>query len=95
MVELFAQINISTQVSAPVVGPDPSGIPNTRNRGPIEEVFIRATKVTTLALGLIFFLGEVTAKEFDQSQTGSQFLGWANMVALDTLRMGMDVIPNL
>ena len=92
LVEVFAQVLISTQVSTPIIG---SAIPNTKNRGPIEEVFIRATKITPLALGLIYFLGEVTPKEFEQAEAGSQFLTWANRIASDTLRTGMDVIPNL
>lgn len=97
LVELFTQILSSSQVSAPVINTDSNDIPNTRSRGPIEEVFIRATKITALALGLIYFIGEVTKKEYDQMEggKGSQFLTWGNKVALDTLRTGMDVIPNL
>jgi len=68
-------------------------MPTTRNRGALEEVFIRATRVETLTLGLIYFL----SKEMSQPQ-GEDDKGlakWATGVAVDTLRTGKDIIPNL
>jgi len=92
--QLLSQILISTQLPTPLISSDPKDIPNTRNRGPIEEVFIRATRIPTLATGLMYFIGEVAKRDLaDETERG--FLAWASDVALDTLRTGMDIIPSL
>jgi nucleolar MIF4G domain-containing protein 1 len=66
-----------------------NSIPTTRNRGALEQVFIKATRMESLALGLLFFL----QKEMSQPKNGGseQLVKWATGVAVDTLRTGMDV----
>ncbi|KAI0078809.1 MIF4G-domain-containing protein [Panus rudis PR-1116 ss-1] len=94
LVQLFTDTFISTQLSTPLISSDPEALPRTRNRAPLEEVFIKATKIQALALGLMYFLGEVVKHEVeDMDESG--FLVWATKVALDTLRTGLDVVPNL
>lgn len=88
--ELFTQIFISSQVSTPLLSSDLKDYPQTKNRGPLEEVFIRATKMQTLALGLIYFLEEAF-----KGDTDGPLVKWASEVAKDTLRTGMDVISGL
>ncbi|KAH9917843.1 uncharacterized protein B0H18DRAFT_687168 [Fomitopsis serialis] len=56
--ELLTQVFVSTQVSTPLLSADPSALPTTRNRGALEEAFIKATRVQNLAVGLIYFLSE-------------------------------------
>lgn len=92
--ELFTHLLISTQLATPLLTSDPADFPSTRNRGPIEEVFIKATRVQALALGLVYFLGEVFRQEIDEDG-GKGFLKWATKVAVDTLRTGMDVVAGL
>ncbi|CAL1716321.1 unnamed protein product [Somion occarium] len=94
LVQLLVHVFISSQLSSPLISSDPKDIPRTRNRGPLEEIFIKATRIQTLALGLVYFLGQVVKHEVDQIDDAG-FLSWASKVALDTLRTGMDVVPTL
>lgn len=77
-------------MSTPVLG---TAVTTTRNRGAIEEVFIKATRIEALALGLVYFL----SKEMTGSKNGEgeSLVKWASGVAVDTLRTGMDIVPNL
>lgn len=90
--ELLLQVFISTQVSTPLLSAAPSALPTTRNRGAIEEVFIKATRVQNLAVGLVYFLGEAFRTEAGDEKG---FIRWASQVAMDTLRTGMDVVAGL
>ena len=82
----FHQLFASSQVSAPVLGVD---LPPTRSKGPIGEIFIKATRVQALAMGLAYFLTEM------KKTSEEEFVQWASAVAIDTLRTGLDVIPTL
>jgi len=82
----FHQLFASSQVSVPVLGAD---LPPTRSKGPIEEIFIKATRVQALAMGLVYFLTEM------KKTSEEEFVRWASSVAIDTLRTGLDVIPTL
>jgi len=82
----FHQLFASSQVSAPVLGAD---LPPTRSKGPIEEIFIKATRAQALAMGLVYFLTEM------KKASEEEFVQWASAVAIDTLRTGLDVIPTL
>ena len=55
-------------------------------------MFIKATRVQNLAVGLIYFLGEAFHKDAGDEKG---FIKWASQVARDTLRMGMDVVAGL
>ncbi|KAJ7475957.1 hypothetical protein FB451DRAFT_1034114 [Mycena latifolia] len=91
--ELLVQLFVSSQVSTPVIGA--SAVPTTRNRGPVEEIFIKASRLETLAMGLVYFLTEVF-RDVGEMPEGLQKLSkWASAVAKDTLRTGVDVIPSL
>ncbi|KAI0091308.1 hypothetical protein BDY19DRAFT_991875 [Irpex rosettiformis] len=90
--EMFTHVLISTQLPTPILSSDPKDFPTTRNRGPLEEVFIKATRLETLALGLVYFLSQI----FDQGREqngGSGFVKWATKVAIETLRTGMGIVP--
>ena len=84
-VELFTHIFASTQLTAPVRSSAVDDLPMTRNRGPLEDVFMKAAKFETLALGLVFFLGQ----QFRQGLE-NDFLEWAVNVSMQTLRAGVD-----
>ena len=86
--QLLIQTFVSTQVSTPVIT---NTLPSSRNRGAIEEVFIKATRIEALASGLIYFL----SGGMGHDEPEETFVKWAIGVALGTLRVGMDVIPNL
>ncbi|PSS19945.1 hypothetical protein PHLCEN_2v3118 [Hermanssonia centrifuga] len=92
--ELFTHLLISTQLSTPLLSPNPEDHPKTRNRGALEEVFVKATRVQTLAFGLVYFLSEIFEHEAEEGG-GSGFLRWATKIAVDTLRTGVDVAAGL
>lgn len=85
--QLFAQIFVATQGSSPMLSDRLDDI-ESRNRGVIEDTFIRATKIENLGLGLIFFLSHAFREE-------SGFLQWAGSVAKETLQSGMGYIPRI
>ena len=86
--QFLIQIFISTQVSTPVIT---NTIPSSRNRGAIEDVFVKATRIEALASGLVYYL----SREMVHDEPEGGFVKWAIGVALETLGMGMDVIPTL
>ncbi|OSX58848.1 hypothetical protein POSPLADRAFT_1173112 [Postia placenta MAD-698-R-SB12] len=90
--ELLTQIFISTQVSTPLLSRNPKDLPKGHNRGPLEEVFMKATRVQTLVIGLVYFIGDVFKGDMIEDDG---FLKWAAQVARDTLRTGMDVVAGL
>jgi nucleolar MIF4G domain-containing protein 1 len=92
--ELFAQLFLSSQVATPVISASAS-VPTTRNRGPVEEIFIKASRLEALAMGLVYFLTEAF-RDVEEMPDGLQRLvKWATGVAKDTLRTGVDVNPSL
>ena len=59
----------------------------TRNRNVVEEIFIKVSRVETLAMGLVLCLLELFPEKHFKSDDGfSKFLKWAVGVAKDTLR---------
>lgn len=85
--ELFVQIFFASQASSPVLADDVSE-QTSRNRGMIEEIFVKATKIESLGLGLIFFLSYAFRGE-------EGLVGWASALAKETLQTGMNEIPRL
>ncbi|KAH9935250.1 hypothetical protein B0H21DRAFT_780860 [Amylocystis lapponica] len=75
--ELLTQLFASTQLSTPLL-----------DRGTLEEVFIKATRMHTLVVGLVYFIGEVCRED-------DGFVKWAGQVARDTLRTGVDAVAGL
>jgi len=93
--ELFIQIFINSQQPTPVANSDIKDLVFTRNRNAVEEIFIKASRVEGLAMGLVFFLSEsFPEKHFKLDDGVSKFLKWAVGVAKDTLRTGIDLIPS-
>ncbi|KAJ7104034.1 hypothetical protein B0H15DRAFT_808180 [Mycena belliarum] len=88
--ELFVQLFVSSQVSTPVISA--SAVPTTRNRGPIEEIFIKASRLEALAMGLVYFLTEAFRDVEDMPDGLQKLSKWASAVAKDTLRTGVQVL---
>ncbi|OSD06573.1 MIF4G-domain-containing protein [Trametes coccinea BRFM310] len=87
MRELFVHLLANTQLATPLLSSERrEDLPTTRNKGPLEEVFLKGAKIQAVALGLVYFLQ--TAFKGEEG-----FLKWASQVALDTLRTGMEVVP--
>jgi nucleolar MIF4G domain-containing protein 1 len=85
---------VSSQVSTPLLDLSIERLPTTRNRRAVEEIFIKATRIENLAMGLMYFLSEIFKSDGDNGEM-STFLKWGCDLAKDTLRTGMDIIPNL
>lgn len=83
---LFRQLFAYSQMSTPIPSDD---LPPTRSKGPLEEIFIKATRIQALAMGLVYFLTEM------KKASEEEFIQWAGAIAIDTLRTGLDVIPTL
>lgn len=86
--ELFIQLFIASQVSSPMLSHDSSDYPSMRNRGSLEEIFLKTSRIENLGLGLIFFMSSTFKGE-------DGFLTWASSVAKETLQTGMDHIPRI
>ncbi|KAK0223272.1 hypothetical protein IW262DRAFT_1458274 [Armillaria fumosa] len=93
--EMLSQLFISTQTSTPLIGSNTKILSTTRDRAAIEEVFVKATRVPNLAMGLVYFLSNTTQDDEIIDETVTKFIRWATEVAKDTLRTGVDVVPNL
>lgn len=76
-------------MSTPLISSNPKDLPTTRNRGAIEEIFIKATRIQTLAMGLVYFMSEAFNGE-DSSGESEKLVKWASRVAKDTLRTMID-----
>lgn len=86
--ELFIQLFIASQVSSPMLSNDSGDYPSMRNRGSLEEIFLKASRIENLGLGLVFFISSTFKGE-------DGFLTWASSVAKETLQTGMDHIPRI
>ncbi|KAJ7761899.1 hypothetical protein DFH07DRAFT_412445 [Mycena maculata] len=93
--ELLVQLFVSSQVATPVISASASAVPTTRHRGPVEEIFIKASRVEALAMGLVYFLTEVFRDVEEMPDPLKKLTKWATGVAKDTLRTGVDVVPSL
>ena len=82
----FQQLFANSQLSTPILSGE---LPRTRNKGPLEGIFIKATRIQELSMGLVYFLTEM------KKASGKEFIEWACSTAIDTLRTGVDVIPTL
>lgn len=91
--ELLLQVFISSQTATPLI--DTNQLPTTRNRAAIEEVFVKATRIQNLAMGLVYFMTHSFSKYSYEDEMLVKFVKWANGLALDTLRTGVDIIPTL
>jgi len=92
--ELFTQIFVNSQRPTPLVTSDLKSSIFTSNRNVIEEIFVKASRIQALAIGIAYFLAETfKCNKSDPEDGFSKFLGWAIDVAKDTLRTGVDMVP--
>ena len=93
--DLFTQTFVNSQMATPLVTSDLRNITFTRNRNAIEEIFIKASRVQALAIGLVYFLLETFKDNSEPKDEPFKFLRWAVSVAKDTLRTGVDLVPSV
>lgn len=89
---LFVQIFVNSQRTTPMVQTDLSGMTFSRNQSPIEEIFMKATRVQALAMGLVYFLSTMSKGISSADDALSKFVRWAAGVAQETLRTSVDLV---
>ncbi|KIL67539.1 hypothetical protein M378DRAFT_122561 [Amanita muscaria Koide BX008] len=92
--DLLVHVFLSTQVVSPLIG-TMIVHPVAHNRAAVEEVFIKATRVQALAMGLVYFVTEVFHDFSSDDEELTKLVKWASRVAKDTLRTGLDMVPIL
>lgn len=70
---------------------------SSRNRASIEDIFIAASRLQTVSLGLVFFLSKGLSldKADDVDPNVIKLVKWGVEIAIDTLRTGLDIVPDL
>jgi len=94
--ELMIQVFLNSQRSMPLTQ-DTTNAAFTHNQNALEEIFIKASRIQSLAMGLVYFLsrafqGDSTA---DDDDGYSKFIQWAVGTAKGTLQTGIDVVTAL
>jgi len=84
--EMLTQLLTSSQASTPVIGL--STEPASRARSAVEEIFAKATRFQSLAMGLAYFMSEVFRPDEEGS---SDLVRWAVGIAQETLQAGVDM----
>ena len=79
----------------PIITLKPKDIPTTRDRRAIEDVFIKAARLKTLATGLVYFMTEVFRELPGEDPEVAKLVRWASDLASDTLRTGVDIVADL
>jgi len=86
--EMITQIFISSQRTTPTIASNLKGIHKIRNRTAIEVVFIKATRIHSLAMGLVYFISEAFRDLSGEDVDAAKFMKWASELAKDTLQNG-------
>jgi nucleolar MIF4G domain-containing protein 1 len=97
--DFFFQLFISSQVSSPAIAANSEAVRHLtgpRKRESLEEVFSKATRISTLTQGLLYFLTTTLRGDYrSDNEQVAETLKWARDVARDTLRIGLDVVASL
>lgn len=84
---MLTHLFVYTQNPSPTATLSSASTLKERNRNAVEEVFLHGAKVEVLAMGLVYFMGQM--KMFGAEV---EFMDWAVGVAKDTLKGGIDVM---
>ncbi|KAF8529830.1 hypothetical protein JB92DRAFT_2782635 [Gautieria morchelliformis] len=97
--DFFFQLFISSQVSSPAIASNAEAaryLTGPGKRESLEEIFSKATRISTLTQGLLYFLTTTLRGDCrSDNEQVSETLKWARDVARDTLRIGLDVVASL
>jgi len=92
---MLVNIFLNSQRSIATITLNTKDIPITRDRGALEKIFIKATRLKALARGLVYFMSEAFRDLSGEESDLAELCGWASGLAKDTLRTGIDIVPNL
>jgi hypothetical protein len=83
--QLFAEIFLSVHGESRVHGTDISKLTETRDRQNLENVFIKASRNTSLVAGLLFFLSS-WKDDAPEEPSFEEHIRWSLMVSNETLQ---------
>ena len=92
--DLLERVFFDTQARSPALAARVQELPPKRDRTAIETVFLKAARVSTLAAGLAYFVAEMEKGRGTESDE-DVFYNWAGSVAVETLRIGADIVSSL
>lgn len=90
--ELLLQIFISSQRQIPTIASNLEDLPTSRNRVVLEEIFIRATRIQSLSMGLVYFISEAFHDLSSEEKDVAKLIKWTSDSAKDTLQTGVDSV---
>jgi len=93
--ELFTQVLYASQLTSPLLTDDLASLSPSKNRQAVEEIFLKASRIDTLAMGLAYFLTETFKSLKGENDPVSKFVMWGSGLATDTLRTGLDFVGAL
>jgi hypothetical protein len=94
-VEFFRQVLFGTQLANPTIVPEKAAGGEV-DIVVVEEAFVKAARIPSVATGIVFFLSKHVAPHAAQDgNIGGEFVKRACEVAIDALRTGLDVMPGL
>jgi len=83
--QLFIGLFLSSQSKSPLMGTD---VLSSRNRASIEDIFVKASRLQTLSMGLIFFLSKGLV--LDDVDIGIvKLVEWGKVIGKDALQSGL------
>jgi nucleolar MIF4G domain-containing protein 1 len=94
-VEFFRQVLFGTQLANPTIAPEKAAGGDV-DAVAVEEVFVKAARIPSIATGIVFFLSKHVAPQAAQDKNvGGEFVKRTCEVAIDALKTGLDVMPGL
>ncbi|KAK2463428.1 hypothetical protein APHAL10511_004514 [Amanita phalloides] len=93
--DLLINIFLSSQMTSPLISSDTRNLSTTRNRAAVEEIFIKATRVEELAMGLVYIMTDIFRDFSSQDEELTKLVRWAIGVAKVTLRTELDIVPTI
>lgn len=85
---MFVQFFASSQVTSPMQAANPANVGDEWEKAPVQDVFGKVARIEGLALGLIYFLTELTKESTFSTGSGDRLLRWGSESAMEALRQG-------
>ena len=99
--ELLLHVLLNSQRTVPLVHSNYTSLTLTRNLTNLQEIFIKAGKVETLGMGLVYFfsqlffeVGEGEGLSLEAKGDFGDFVKWAVDAAKETLRRSVEMLAN-
>lgn len=67
---------------------NPANVGDEWEKAPVQDVFGKVARIEGLALGLIYFLTELTKESTFSTGSGDRLLRWGSESAMEALRQG-------